>query len=113
MFCFFPIEVPGEPDPEIWKKQFSRVLSHDRFWENKTYKLKRSITGAFDCGFNISIQMWQAVDPYEPRYMFLSEFYYARFLLSVRGFWQAWVCCKMIVFPFDSGLWKSSELALG
>ena len=28
---------------EIWKKQFSRVLSHDLYWENKTYKLKRSV----------------------------------------------------------------------
>ena len=25
------------------KKQFSRVLLHDLYWENKTYKLKRSI----------------------------------------------------------------------
>ena len=25
------------------KKQFSSVLSHDLYWENKTYKLKRSI----------------------------------------------------------------------
>ena len=67
------LEVPGEPDPQIWKKQFSRVLSHELYWKNKTYKLKRSIIGAFDCGFNISIQMWEAVDPYEPRYMFLSH----------------------------------------
>ena len=28
---------------EIWKKLFSRVLSRDLYWENKTYKLKRSI----------------------------------------------------------------------
>ena len=28
---------------EIWKEQFSRVLSHDLYWENKTYELKRSI----------------------------------------------------------------------
>ena len=28
---------------EIWKKQFSRVLSRDLYWENKTYKLKRSV----------------------------------------------------------------------
>ena len=32
---------------EIWKKQFSGVLSHDQLWENKTYKLKRSITQQF------------------------------------------------------------------
>ena len=25
---------------EIWKKQFPRVLSHDLYWENKTYSLK-------------------------------------------------------------------------
>ena len=30
---------------EIWKKQFSRVLSRDRYWENKTYKQKRSVVG--------------------------------------------------------------------
>ena len=30
---------------EIWKKQFPRVLSHDLYCENKTYKLKRSVTG--------------------------------------------------------------------
>ena len=28
---------------EIWKKQFSWVLPQDLHWENKTYKLKRSI----------------------------------------------------------------------
>ena len=28
---------------EIWKKQFSRELSHDLYCENKTYRLKRSI----------------------------------------------------------------------
>ena len=28
---------------EVWKKQFSKVLCHDLYWENKTYKLKRSI----------------------------------------------------------------------
>ena len=28
---------------KIWKTQFSRVLSHDLYWENKTYKLKRSV----------------------------------------------------------------------
>ena len=27
----------------IWKEKFPRVLSHDLYWENKTYKLKRSI----------------------------------------------------------------------
>ena len=54
LVCFvFPIEVPGELDTfvrtyareqdEIWKKQFSRVWPHDLYWENKTYKLKRSI----------------------------------------------------------------------
>ena len=56
MFCF-PREVPGEPDPlsfyklctdmqvnkMIWTEKFPRVLSHDLYWENKTYKLKRSI----------------------------------------------------------------------
>ena len=30
---------------EIWKKQFTRVSSHDFYWENKTYKLTRSIVG--------------------------------------------------------------------
>ena len=52
MFCF-PNRGPRETWPfvfhklyirdEIWKKQFSRVLSHDLYWGNKTYKLKRSI----------------------------------------------------------------------
>ena len=28
---------------KIWKKQFSEILSHYPHWENKTYKLKRSI----------------------------------------------------------------------
>ena len=32
---------------EIWKKQFSGVLSQNQLWENKTYKLKRSITQQF------------------------------------------------------------------
>ena len=26
-----------------FERNFSRVLSHDLYWENKTYKLKRSI----------------------------------------------------------------------
>ena len=29
---------------DIWKKPFSRVLSHDLHWENKTYKLKGSVS---------------------------------------------------------------------
>ena len=28
---------------KIWKKQLSGILSHYPHWENKTYKLKRSI----------------------------------------------------------------------
>ena len=28
---------------EILKEQFPRVSSYDLYWENKTYKLKRSI----------------------------------------------------------------------
>ena len=28
---------------EVWKKQLSKVLCHDLYWENKTYKPKRSI----------------------------------------------------------------------
>ena len=57
--CFiFPIEVRGELDrlsfhklrvgmhvnkTKIWEKQFSTALSHELYWENKTYKLKRAI----------------------------------------------------------------------
>ena len=40
--CLFVRTYAREQD-EIWKKQFSRVLSHDLYWENKTYKLKRSV----------------------------------------------------------------------
>ena len=29
---------------DIWKKPFSRVLSHDLHGENKTYKLKGSVS---------------------------------------------------------------------
>ena len=60
LYCFvFPIEVPGELHPLSFHKlcvhvhvnkmkfdrnlQFPRVLSHKLYWENKTYKLKRSI----------------------------------------------------------------------
>ena len=32
---------------EIGKEQFSRVLSHDLYWKNKTYKLRRSIMLVF------------------------------------------------------------------
>ena len=31
-------------EDEIWKKQISRVLPHDLFWDNKTYMLKRFIS---------------------------------------------------------------------
>ena len=41
--CLFVRTYAREQD-EIWRKQFSRVLSRDLYWENKTYKLKRSIT---------------------------------------------------------------------
>ena len=40
--CLFVRTYAHEQD-EIWKKQFSRVLSHDLYCENKTYNLKRSI----------------------------------------------------------------------
>ena len=40
--CLFVRTYAREQD-EIWKNQFSRVLSHDLYCENKTYKLKRSI----------------------------------------------------------------------
>ena len=40
--CLFVRTYAREQD-EIWKKQFSRELSHDLYCENKTYRLKRSI----------------------------------------------------------------------
>ena len=58
VYFVFPIEVPGEYDPLSFQKlridictwirwnlkgEFSRVLSHDLYWETRTYKLKRSI----------------------------------------------------------------------
>ena len=39
-------------EDKIWKKQFSRVLSHYQLWENKTNKLKRTsvfIRGSVKC----------------------------------------------------------------
>ena len=54
----FPKEVPRELGPlsfhklcvdmhlnetKFKKKRFSRVLSHDLYWENQRYKLRRSI----------------------------------------------------------------------
>ena len=46
-FFVFPTKVPRELDPLSFHKQFSRVLSHDLYWENKTYKLKRSVVRVF------------------------------------------------------------------
>ena len=42
-FVFLCQHTYAREQDEIWKKQFSRVLSHDLYWENKTYKLRRSI----------------------------------------------------------------------
>ena len=40
--CLF-VRTYARQQYEIWKKQFSRELSHDMYCENKRYKLKRSI----------------------------------------------------------------------
>ena len=42
-FVFLCVHIYAREQDEIWKKQFSRVLSHDLYCENKRYKLKRSI----------------------------------------------------------------------
>ena len=41
------------------KEKFSRVLSHDLYWEKKTYKLKRSIPDGKmfpNVGVNLPVQ---------------------------------------------------------
>ena len=65
------------------------------------YKLKRSIIGAFDCGFNISIQMWQAVDLYEPRYMFLSHILFCPAFSLCKGL----LACSGVLYDDSFSLW--------
>ena len=38
---------------DIWKKQFSGISSRGLKWENKTYKLKRSILESQDANYHI------------------------------------------------------------